>query len=851
MAGVWEPFQPVWLDPAPQPEVDPYAPVVPVEPIASQAPTFSVDEAALVAQAQPEPAVVEQPPAPQWADLFAQQQGGAPVPVEVPQPTPAPMQPGLGVPAMFVDQAVEPPAPSAPAQPQGDMFAPDANGELDPELVHAAANNPFLQAALQAAHDHNAAQFIADRQIAINDEAQRRVDESLRVRQDAVARAQQETAAISARAMELASTKVDPERWHRTRNVGHHIANLVGAIAGGVMANSNGGRNPYLESMEREIDRDIDAQKADIQNGWQGVNMRRGLVAEEYARSGDLAAAIDTARLATMQVAYNRLSAERMKYGANTTRGLALQKAMGGLSAQMNAAQAAAAKNRFDMRLKAYEEMRKQREADDKHALDQAKLAKAGKGGTKKDRPITPDYDSWLRQTNRLDSQESKTIFQEVFANTQRAQARWDAANKSAASVATPSIARPSPSGGSQKPAAPPAPSALQPTPPQAAAAAQTPTTSAPVRYTSRTDWYAKNVPGSDAAERKRYWFVDGKDGNEVDPVRLEDGVDPEKFIDRQSKRQALGEKVSQLILLTERLRNKGLWKKVKNHIPWAEDGDVMEARSLAEEVTGDVIQEKGMGVPSGNDVDRVKTMAGGDPMGWKDPTEALQRYRQSLQIAQDRDWKTATPSAFEDPRYAKYRNLPTADAAFVEKLQRRGEVKTIRPEFANTDPKQLNKQEFAVAGDAPTVEKAQANEEFSANAARAAHFLEAAGVEDAPEVADDTLIFGGSSRAVTTPQLEDFVFSGPPAAAKSFERLRKQYTNGVANIQKYRQNQDPKQWNAFLENRKQIATALGEVLGANGKFLDLVPPSKRMTWMQDDELVAHLANVVLRNGGK
>lgn len=371
-------------------------------------------------------------------------------------------------------------------------------------------------------------------------------------------------------------------------------------------------------------------------------------------------------------------------------------------------------------------------------------------------------------------------------------------------------------------------------------------------RYQTKDDWFSEHRPTTPIEDRKRYWFVDGNNGNDVPPVEIEAGVDPEKFLDRQTKRRNLAEKVDQLRLLTERLQKRGFWSKaVGSRISWKNDADVQEARALAEDVTGDVIQEKGMGVPSGNDVERVKTMAGGDPAGWQDPTPNLQRYRQSLQIAQDADWETAAGAAAKDPRYDQYRVLPTASPAWVQQLQRRGEVKEIGPEYGNTDPKQLDAK--PLTSDAPNTAGAKANAQLTRRREMAAQYLEASGAVAPAEgdLAAAELGAGTSSRARPTPQVSDFPYRGAPEAADAFAKLRAHHVNNTALLNRFIASGDDKDWKAFQTGERLMIDALGKVLTETGQFYQLVPPSKRMTWVDDPELVAHLAGVVLRSGGR
>jgi len=102
---------------------------------------------------------------------------------------------------------------------------------------------------------------------------------------------EQETRAaqISAMNAELASTKIDPGRAWKNKHPAQTIMSIIGIALGGFAHGFSGGKikNSALEMMQKEIDRDIDAQKADVKNKRAAVGEQRTLYAMARERFGD------------------------------------------------------------------------------------------------------------------------------------------------------------------------------------------------------------------------------------------------------------------------------------------------------------------------------------------------------------------------------------------------------------------------------------------------------------------------------------------------------------------------------------------------------------------------------------
>ncbi len=741
----------------------------------------------------------------------------------------------------------------------GDPLSNPNQYERDAAIQDMAVNDPAAFMALQVKYQQAAENDAATAALEASANNRLRMEENHKRLEGAHAATAQKMAALDAHYVELSNRKIDPERYMSSRSTGRVMLDLIGAIAGGVSVGQAGGNGPnrYLEDLQRHIDRDIDAQKFDIENGRQVLGARRGLIAEEYARTGDLWQSAEAVRQSLYASIQGDLMAKQQLRDPAGTQSIALGRAVQDMAGRAAAARAAAEAAQFKREMEIAEQLRKNAETAEQirrnKALEAAAAAKAGTGGgpgKQKARPIEPTRSGYAKKNGIGNwGQDAERAYQEELINVRRSQAAWDQGG-------APRPVAASAPGTAPAPVAGPVPAAPQAAPAQAAADAPEPATKGgPKKYTTEDDWFEGNAPLAAAADKKQYWFVDGDNGNDVPPVKLSAIADAEKFAERQRNRKSLGVKVGQLIVLTDRLKKKGFWDRARNAaVEWNTDDDVIEARSLAEEVTGDVITEKGMGVPSGNDVDRVKTMKGGDPAGWKDSNKALQRYRESLQIAQDADWETYAPGAAKDAKYNKYRVLPGAAADWVRKTEGRGAIKIVAPEMGNTDPKQLEVK--PVAGDAPDAVRHASDKARASRSRDATGFMRASGYSSPIEP-------GATSRPALDgplslrdepprplPHVDDFTFTGKPEAGAAFAKLRTQFVATAANVDKYLAGDD-KYWAGYEKSKRLVADAVTDVLNASGTFYRYVPREKIMTWNKDPELIAKIAGEILRSGGK
>jgi hypothetical protein len=99
--------------------------------------------------------------------------------------------------------------------------------------------------------------------------------------------------------------KVDPNRFWSNQTTGQAFATTLGAMLGAFTEGWTGGRvrNSALAVIERAIDRDIQAQRANLERDRAALGAQRGLVSYYYSKLGDLDRAQGLARVALTDLA--------------------------------------------------------------------------------------------------------------------------------------------------------------------------------------------------------------------------------------------------------------------------------------------------------------------------------------------------------------------------------------------------------------------------------------------------------------------------------------------------------------------------------------------------------------------
>lgn len=335
------------LAPAVAPPVTPPAPD-PAAPPAGLQPGLGVPAAALDINAPPPPMIGpppegappvgggRPPPGPPGPPPLPYGAGAPPPDLAAAPPPPVPFgpQPATGIsqlPGIQIspDQA-PPPIPSfvAPGNPDSVLPSERADVQQDPlagmtddqarHYVESASPQQLLD--LQRGIETQRRTSLALQQAQIDDANLRalRADQEARAKADAASQAK--TDQIVADAVKLAGTKIDPNRWMSTRSGGQKVAAVLAAVVGGLVQSRTGSsHNAGMDLIQQNIDRDIDAQKQDIETGKFALGVRQNAVAQEFARTGNLYQASETVRLATYQAATNKLLTEQQNFDPRGT----------------------------------------------------------------------------------------------------------------------------------------------------------------------------------------------------------------------------------------------------------------------------------------------------------------------------------------------------------------------------------------------------------------------------------------------------------------------------------------------------------------------------------------------------
>lgn len=320
----------------------------------------------LAGPAAPAPPELAWPP-PEWAAPAAEAQPnlGSSAP-------PAPMQPGLGVPAQTLDQAVPPevdaitgagglppPPPTPPMTAEtpepslGELLAGGARAiGLDaraPDQVpedylnqdelgqQYAAMDPMAYELAKAKHEAARLNLTKAAELDAAVKTREQAERNAKAYENSVAEAQRQSAQLQADAAELAKDKVDSSRWWGSRSTLQTIAAFGAAIVGGLTQARKGGPNTGLQMIDQAIERDIQEQVTNLQNRRAALGERRGLVAEMFARSGNLYQAAETARIAMYEKTIGALEAERQNYDPRGTAAFQIADSIRGLRAQQAA----------------------------------------------------------------------------------------------------------------------------------------------------------------------------------------------------------------------------------------------------------------------------------------------------------------------------------------------------------------------------------------------------------------------------------------------------------------------------------------------------------------------------------
>jgi len=138
-------------------------------------------------------------------------------------------------------------------------------------------------------------------------EMQRQAVEKEQARQDALAARQQ---TIEQAIEDYSSTKIEPGRLWANASTGDKIVAGIGLFLG---AFGSGG-NKAVEVIDRAIQTDIDAQKANLQAKGESIRMQRGVFADMVTRFGDERQAEEASRNIYYKIAESKLRSMAAKF---------------------------------------------------------------------------------------------------------------------------------------------------------------------------------------------------------------------------------------------------------------------------------------------------------------------------------------------------------------------------------------------------------------------------------------------------------------------------------------------------------------------------------------------------------
>lgn len=206
------------------------------------------------------------------------------------------MQPdAVSEPLVEVDQAAIPASHSGP-ETKGMQYENNAAHLMEQALLTNMEANADEAAATQSSV--NDAQHALLRQQQLED----KLNAERALKMDA---AQQK---VDLAAQEYTSAKIDPDRIWANKSTGTKIGTAISLFFAGINGSDAG-----VQILNNAIDRDIEAQKADMASKKLGFDMQRGILSDMMARFGDERQASSAAKLTQIQMAELKLKGQLAK----------------------------------------------------------------------------------------------------------------------------------------------------------------------------------------------------------------------------------------------------------------------------------------------------------------------------------------------------------------------------------------------------------------------------------------------------------------------------------------------------------------------------------------------------------
>lgn len=328
----------------------------------------------------PKPAPAPVPEAPATVPMPAPG-GRRTLPVPVGELTPDQrIQLGIGVP----QYAPAPEPQAAPPPPPMPTAGPGTGGSGVPSFRPSGPMPGQAQMESAVRMQADAAKGQADAEMKLREQQAQEIAELQQKRQQFFDAQQQRSEALKS---EILSSRIDPNRLWGSRTTGQKMGGIVGIILSGIGQGLAGGPNMAMQVLDKAIDADIDAQKANLEN-------KKGLLAFHSQETRDGMANF----AATKADMYDAFAAQLQKaagqFAGQKAEGAA-QQAIGEIQVKADQWRSQAAQLKFDQWYKAQQV-----------AIEKAKLgAGAGDGLSAKDKEALVETESRYRNINgNLDS---------------------------------------------------------------------------------------------------------------------------------------------------------------------------------------------------------------------------------------------------------------------------------------------------------------------------------------------------------------------------------------------------------------------------------------------------------------
>lgn len=106
---------------------------------------------------------------------------------------------------------------------------------------------------------------------------------------DVYTEARAHRAQLDQEAQAIASQKTDPRRVWNNMSFGAQLATgIAAALVGATTQSIKSGHNSVLDAIDKQVEQDLQAQQADLDNRWKSNTVRRGLLADDLAAGRDM-----------------------------------------------------------------------------------------------------------------------------------------------------------------------------------------------------------------------------------------------------------------------------------------------------------------------------------------------------------------------------------------------------------------------------------------------------------------------------------------------------------------------------------------------------------------------------------